>query len=378
MDLTKLAICRSLIIGGLVSALLFTNAFAEDSALSNARKCFIAGNYKEAVAAYAPLCAENLDSLRASEYAYALTAAGYYSPAIYHMDRGMISQPLNPDVRFYLSAVLSAAGLNDAAAEQHAVAPAWLKNPPPLSGLVIPAAPGELETQFAYINQLMAQRRYVQAVIMFDSLCKANPRVARCWAGYAISLEKTGAYKAAARAVAADMALTDSTEHRTMAAEYKAQLEKQPPLEYNSLKLSLKGRYLAYVGGGLNSSSGQDIYNINTRVGKFLNDRFDASVTAGLSGGYATQDYNGISLGISGRYNTPLPIAMPLNATLATKIERIPQPSDSIALVLSPGLSYFMDAGSIDLFWDLAVAGTYKGSSTFSIGYTVYFGGGAR
>jgi len=75
------------------------------------------------------------------------------------------------------------------------------------------------------------------------------------------------------------------------------------------------------------------------------------------------------------RFNQPLLFA-PLNGTLAAKIERVPAPDKNLTLLLSPGVSYFMRDSSIDLFWDLALAGKYSGSVTMSLGYTIYLGGG--
>jgi len=348
-----------------------------DSKLDAARAVLQSTSPAQAVALYAPICAQSTDAERAAEYAYALAVAGYYDAAVTQMDRALIAAPLNADVRFFLSKLLSFAGLEDAAKEQHAAPPDWLKTQPASPGKLQTApASGDMDAQLAYINALMEQQRYVQSTLMFARLCDANPKESQCWAGYALSLEKISACKSAAKAVERDIAASDSDEHCQLAAKYKAELEKQPPLVYGTVaKPALKGRYLAYVGGGLSSSGGETYYNLNGRIGKFLSERFDLSVTAGLNGGNSDSDYNGISYGFIGRYNVPLPFGLPLNGTIAASLQRTPQPSDSMALLFSPGLSYFMDNGSFDISWDWAATGSYKGSSTVSAGYTIYFGG---
>lgn len=346
--------------------------------LQPARNALLSSSPQRAAALYAPQAAVSIDALRIAEYAYALAVAGFAESALYNIDRALVLDPLNSEVRFYLSGVLSAFGLDDAGAEQRCAAPRWLKKPPAPPALDISLPEGGAEKRFSYINLLMVQRRYAQSAVLLDRLCRAMPDSARCWSGYGIALEKLGAYKSAAAALAEDVKLTKSEEHRKDAETLRAELLKRQPPQYGSAaSKALKGRYLAYLGGNFNRNEFMTTYSLSGRAGKFLSNRVDLALNGGFSMGNSYGDYNGLTLGLSGRYNVPLPLALPLNGTLAVKLERVPSPEKTSTLILSPGISYFMSAGSVDVFWDLALSGAYKGSSTFSAGYTVYFGGGA-
>ena len=311
-----------------------------------------------------------------AEYAYALAYAGLGEAALYNIDRAIITEPLNPEVRFYLAELLNAAGLEDASAEQAAPVPAWLKGKPlKLPALAIQAPDGDIDKASAAINVLMAQKRYAESAVLYDRLVKKLPDNARAHAGYAISLEKLGAYKSAAAEAKKDLELTPSPEHKPVAAAYIADLEKTPPLKFTAEKLALKGRYLAFLGGNITRSNGGSTTALNGRLGRFISERVDVSANAALNGGNANHDYNGFTLGVSGRYNEPLDF-LPLNWTFATKLERVPAPDHNTTFLLSPGLSYFTASGSLDMYMDFALSGAFHGSRTLSLGYTVYFGGG--
>ena len=310
-----------------------------------------------------------------AEYSYALAYIGLGEAALYNLDRALITEPLNPDVRFYLSEILNASGLEDASAEVSAPVPAWLKTPLKLPALNISAPGGDFEKASAAVNIIMAQKRYAESAALYDRLCEKNPDNARCHAGSAISLEKLGAYKTAAAEARKDLVLTQSPEHKAPAGAYIFDLEKRAPLRYTAEKATLKGRYLAFLGGGVTRSDGRTTSSFNGRLGRFLSERLDISANAGLSGGNPDHDFNGLTLGVSGRYNKPLDF-VPLNWTLAAKLERVPAPEQNTSFLLSPGLSYFTASGSLDLFVDFALSGAFKGSRTLSLGYTVYFGGG--
>lgn len=251
-----------------------------------------------------------------AEYSYALAYTGLGEAALYNVDHALITEPLDPDVRFYLSEVLNAAGLEDASSEISAPVPAWLKTPLKLSPLEVPAPDGDFEKASAGINVLMAQKRYAESAVLYDRLCKKVPGNARCRAGYAISLEKLGAYKTAAAEAKKDLELSPSPEHKAVAGAYISDLEKRLPLKYTAEKPTLKGRYLAYLGGGVTRSDGRNTSSFSGRLGRFLSERLDVSANAALSGGNPDHDYNGLTLGLSGRYNKPLVFA-PLNWTLA-------------------------------------------------------------
>lgn len=310
-----------------------------------------------------------------AEYAYAYAYAGVPEAALYSIDRALVSEPLNPEVRFYLSEILNAFGLVDASAEFSVPVPAWLKTHLKIAPLDIAAPSGDFEKIVLDMEQLMAQGRYAQSAVLLDRLCKKEPDNARCYAGYALALEKLGAYKSAAAQARKNLELSQAQERKSVAEAYIRNLEKRQPLKYStSPEQPLKGRYLAFFGGALNRASGETTFSFSSRVGKFVSDRVDISANMAINGGNPVSDYNGLTLGVGGRYNEPLGFA-PVNGTLAVKLERVPAPDKNLTFLISPGLSYFLRDSSVDLFWDLALSGTYSGSVTMSLGYTVYFGG---
>lgn len=312
----------------------------------------------------------------AAEYAYAQARAGVPEAALYNIDRALVAAPLDPEVRFYLSEILNVFGLEDASVEFAVPVPAWLKTPLILPGLDIVAPEGNFEAIVRSVELLMAQRRNAQSAVLLNRLCRKLPDNSRCYAGYAIALEKLGAYKAAAAQARKNQELSKTAERKAAAASYAAALWKRPPLKFSTtIEQPLKGRYLAFMGGSFNRADGGSTYSFNSRAGKFISDRIDVSANAALNGGNPVSAYNGLTLGVTGRYNAPLGFA-PLSSTLAARIERVPAPDKNLAFLLSPGLSYFMRDSSIDLFWDLALSGPYGGSVTMSLGYTIYFGSG--
>lgn len=310
-----------------------------------------------------------------AEYAYALAYAGVPEAALYNIDRALISGPLDPEVRFYLSEILNAFGLSEASGELSAPVPAWLKFPLKLPKLDLSVPEGDFDRASASINLLMAQRRYAQSAVLFDRLCKRLSDNARGYAGYAIALERLGAYKTAALQAKKNLELSETPERKSVATAYISDLEKRQPLKYSSTipEKPLKGRWLAFLGGSLDRAADNTTYSFIGRAGKFVSGRLDIAVNAALNGGNPVGDYNGPTLGVSARYNRPLHFA-PVNGTLAARIERVPAPDKNLAFIISPGLSYFLKESSVDLFWDVALAGTYSGSVTMSLGYTVYFG----
>lgn len=310
------------------------------------------------------------------EYAYALANAGLGGTALYQLDRALAAEPLNSDVRFYLSEVFNAFGMRDASSELGAPPPAWLKAPLKLPDLEIQAPQGDEASAVTAVNLLLAQNRLAQAAVLLDKLCRTYPANARYRVGYTMALDKLGAYKAAAAQARVNAALSVTPERKAAAEVFAAELEHRPPLKYHSTpENTLKGRYLAYLGGSLNRAEGRSTYAVNGRLGKFVSERLDISASAGVNNSNSDSDYNGLSFGVSARYNTPLP-AMPVSGTLAAKMERNPAPQKTFAMLLSPGITYFTGNGSLDWFLDIALSGTYSGSVTMSMGYTIYFGGG--
>lgn len=366
----------------LLAVLLWTVPYSyagPDKTLLSARKAITSPSVspQDALLEYSVAFKKTNAPAVTAEYSYALAYAGAPEAALYNIDRALIAEPLNPEVRFYLSEILNTFGLEAASDELSAPVPVWLKTPLKLPSLEISAPEGDFEQTSASINILMPQKRYAQSVVLFDRLCRRLVDNARCYAGYAIALERLGAYKAAAVQARKNLELSQSPERKSIAADYVSDLEKRPPLKYSSAlpKKPLKGRWLAFLGGSLDRADDNTTYAFSSRAGKFLSERLDIAANAALSGGNPVRDYNGLTIGFSARYNEPLSFA-PVNGTLALKIERIPAPDKNLAFIISPGLSYFLKDSSVDLFWDVALAGTYSGSVTMSLGYTIYFGGG--
>jgi hypothetical protein len=364
----------------LLALLLFTVPWSfagQDKTLTISREAITApsASPQDALLKYSAASKKTNSAAVTAEYAYAQAYAGVPEAALYNIDRALIAEPLNPEVRFYLSEILNAFRLEDASAEFSVPVPAWLKTPLKLPALDIPAPSGDFEQVVLDIERLMSQGRYAQSAVLLDRLCRKQSDNARCYAGYALALEKLGAYKSAAAQARKNLELSQTPERKSVAEAYIENLEKRQPLKYSAgVEQPLKGRYLAFFGGGLNRTNGETTYSFSSRAGKFVSDRVDISANAAISGGNPVEDYNGLTLGVGGRYNEPLGFA-PVNGTLAAKLERVPAPDKNLTFLISPGLSYFLRDSSVDLFWDLALSGPYSGSVTMSLGYTVYFGG---
>lgn len=94
------------------------------------------------------------------EYAYALAYAGLGEAALTSIDRALIAEPLHPEIRFYLSEIFNAAGLEAASDDISAAAPAWLRGKQlKLPKLDVPAPAGDFEAASVSLNMLMSQRR---------------------------------------------------------------------------------------------------------------------------------------------------------------------------------------------------------------------------
>ena len=383
----RMTMIRKILITALLAAHP-TLLFAADTGQSTlkprdkARTMVLSGDYPGAVAAYNPLARGSQDAAQAAEYAYALALAGQGELALAHLDRAFLADAANPEVMFYASAVYKAFGMQVVAKELYRAPPAWLAGgAPEIAVLERPA--GEYQNLLDGANRLISQRRFASAAVHFAAIVRAYPEEQRPWAGYAIVLEKLGAFKAAAKAVEKDLKLGKQEDPETvkLLTEHKAELEARSPVTYTpapKLNEMLKGRYLSFFGLSYNHSEATSIFNLNTRMGKFLTNRFDVGATAGLTSGYDDKDYNGLSFGVSGRYNKPLPVSMPLNLTAGARFEYQPGPNDNFAMVLTPGLSYVLANGALDLYLDFSLTGPNKGSQTLSLGYSVYFGGAGK
>lgn len=366
----------------LLTVLFFSTAaaaLAAEGGEDNEQEMVKRGDYQAAVVAYGEAARHTSNAALVAEYAYALALAGFADPALAQMDRAFILDADDREVLFYGSAVLGAMGLTEAARELARPAPSWLGSPPRIRPLSPARRSGEAATELATADYLMSQKRYVSAAVRFELLTRQYPEESLAWSGSAIALEKLGAYQAAARAVEKDLELNASDEESVrIGRAYLADLKSRPGLEEQRRAGSgLKGRYLIYMGGSYSSSEAVTLVNFNSRIGKFLTDRFDVALNLGYVSGYEQDDFNGLSAGLSGRLNGPLPGA-PLHVTAGAKLAYDPGPEDNVSFILSPGLSWFVPGGSIDLYHDIAIQGPSEGTRTWSLGYTAYFGGATR
>lgn len=347
-----------------------------------ARALILSGLYPDAVAAYNKKARKSRSAALTAEYAYALALAGYGDLALAHLDRAFLADAASPEVLFYASSVFKAFGLRQAAQELFRPQPGWLAGgAPEMAKLELPA--GEYKELLAAANLFISQRRFASAAAYFAAIVKAYPAVQLPWEGYAIVLEKLGAFKTAAKAVGRDIKLGKNEDPETveLRAAHKAELETRPPVTpapAKKLNEMLKGRYLSFFGLSYSHTETDSLLNLRTRLGKFFTNNFDAGASLGFTSGYEDGDYNGLSYGVSGRYNKPLPGRMPLNLTAGMRLDYQPGPEDKFAVVLTPGLSYVLANGAIDLYLDFSLTGPAKGTQTMSLGYTIYFGGARK
>ncbi len=358
--------------------------------LRRAREESRQGRHGEALVSYGRLRLTKSPEL-AAEYAHALALAGFQDLALGHLDQALALQENNPAasgaVNFFAAKVFERLGQADVARELavQSVRPARFRDGAPSAPTPSAAeAKPDFQTDLLMANSLLVQKRYYTAVDRFQKLAAARPDEPRVYAGYAIALEKIGAYRKAARAVARSLDLEGAAmpeEKRKTFQAHQRELESRPQAPPSSLpparkaNLALKGRYLAFLGGNINRTSQNTVSNVNGRLGKFFTNRFDASLTAGYTGGNIPKKYRGASAGLAGRYHQPLPVPAPLNGTFGARVDYQPRPSRKTSLVASPGLSWVQESGSFDLFYEYGVAGRLKKTSTVSLGYTAYFGG---
>lgn len=370
-----------------VMIMVAPSVFALNQQVEKARTEVLSGDLSLAVQDYSDNVQGSQDAVLKAEYGWVLVKAGYVDLGLAQLDRALQLDPTNTDVLYYTSAVLKQLGQSEAAAEISRPEPQWLEHSSIENKTIVEErAQSDLgESYKSDINVgtgLLMQRRYASAVERYHLLTKAYPNEKYVWAGYAIALESIGAYKASAQAVEKDIKLSGKSDEkiREMMISHKKELEARAPLETPNEKKKansyLKGRYLIFFGGSVNRTTSDTYVNINGRAGKFLTDHVDVGINAGFITGYSNSDYNGLSFGISGRYLTPLPVSAPLSFAIGTRLQYAPSPSsDKTSIYLSPGLSYFLQNGSIDLTVDLGLAGPLKDTKTISVGYTMYIGG---
>lgn len=343
----------------------FLNA-GKNKSFKDLRDIAIKGDYSN-FGEYSLRATKSANSETIAEYAYILAYKGLGEFSLYYLDRALINSPRNCIVRYYLSEILKAFNLNDTANEINGCSD---KNY--LSGLILPELDIELKNKsdedfFNEINLLMSQKRYAEAAVKFDRYCAKNPNW-RCYSGYAISLERLGSYKSAAKAIGMDISLSKDEKHIKEAELYRKELLNRKPELYSAKnEKKLKGRYLFFLGGGVDSYDGENYYNLNLRIGRFISEKIDISFEANSATGN-----EGLGIGLVSRFNSPIKDS-PFRWTFATKAERLPISEDSFSLIISPGISYFTGSGSIDLYLDLPLTGVYKGEKIISGGYTIYF-----
>lgn len=363
----------------LLCVFLSTPVFAAASR-HKARELLKNKDFLGAVASYKALDGEPSDVVLIAEYAYALALSGFAELSLAQLDRAFILDATNKEVLYFGSEILYSLGLKAAAQEISRPPPAWLKGKAVSIGNIKSERElGDFEYEFAVANLLMSQKRYVSAAVRFSRITRKYPDEASAWAGYVIALERISAYQTAARALDRNIELSEEDDENSerIKAAYAEELESRPRLESPSKKPNeyLKGRYLSFFGGSINRTQEDAIGNINIRLGKFFTNHFDAAINAGFVTGNENKDFNGGSFGISGRYHAPLPLVYPLNGTAGARLEYAPGPSDNTSFIFSPGLSYILGDGSLDLYLDIPLSGPLKDTKTLSLGYTIYFGG---
>ena len=329
----------------------------------------------EAMALLSPLAKSSQADIVA-EYSLALASSGLISAALYEMDRAFILDGADNEVRFAGSTLLSSLGLVLAGEELMRPAPSWIKGP--LKLLSMPRKRDDVMGMGSYFleikaaSELMEKARYISALDRFARITAIYPSEPLGWAGYAIALEKIGAFQTSAKAVAMEMAVSPQMETDTRASltDYQNDLLALPPVAKKKFSQSLQGRYMAFVGGSYSGGKGApQSLNLMGQMGKFLTNYFNVSID------YAYSSENGSVYGLGERLYYHLPISL----TLGSRIEgtSVAANESHLGLVVSPGLSYFFaSGGSIDLFYDFGISGSQKNRKTLSLGFTSYFGGG--
>lgn len=164
----------------LLCALVFCASIshaAADKTLLSAREAILSGSVspQDALLKYSEAVKRTNAAPVLGEYAYALAYAGLGEAALTSIDRALIAEPLHPEIHFYLSEIFNAAGLEDASDDISASAPVWLKGRQvKLPKLEVPAPAGDFEAASGSLSMLVSQRRYAQAAVHYDKLCKAS------------------------------------------------------------------------------------------------------------------------------------------------------------------------------------------------------------
>jgi hypothetical protein len=350
---------------------------------SDAREMLVSGDrLPEAVNELSSMAKSATDGVLVSEYALALASNGLVSGALSEMDRAFVlSGGVDDGVLYAGSVLLTWLGLTQAAEEISRPAPDWvgarklalLSKSRKRSDVLAPMSAFGPELYRA--SELMSKARFITALDRFARLTAVYPKEPLGWSGYSVALEKVGAYKTASKAAAMELALSPGldTDARGLIADHISELDAHSPLVQKKLNESLQGRYTAYIGGSLNGASGAtSTYAVSGQLGKFFTNNVNLSLDASYSSAFHA------IAGLGGRFYLPIPIRVPLSLTLGTRAEYDSIPSSgtsNLGFIVSPGISYFIGAGSFDVFFDIGVAGAQKGTETLSVGYTFLIGG---
>ena len=363
----------------LIFFLLFShNALA--SSRSDAREMIATGTrLPEAINILSSLISKP-DAGIAAEYALALASSGLVSAALFEMDRAFILDSTDDEVLFAGSVLLRSLGLVQAADELKRPNPSWVKGDlallsSPHPRLDAKAPLGACGKEMKKAAELLEKSRFISALDRFARITAVYPKESLGWAGYAVALEKVGAYKTSAKAVGKEIALSPHMDADTQAhlVAHQKDLLELPPLEKKKLNQSLQGRYTAFIGGSLSGGNGTSTTrSLSAQLGKFFTNNLNLSLD------FSDSSASNAAIGLGGRLYIPLPVDAPLSLTLGSRLEYdtvAPVGAGHFGWVVSPGLSEFVGTGSLDLFYDYGVSGSQKGTKTLSLGYTFYFGG---
>lgn len=348
----------------------------------SARHELIGGQYQAAILDYEKIIHQKPKPGVIAEYAYALAMAGFPDPALAELDAAFIVDYRDPEARLFAGAILRGFGMVKAGDElaKGSPAPAWLQGAALAEPTLFFARDlGKLKGEIASVNLLMSQKRYVSAAVLAWRLIQRYKKEPAPWALYAISLRMMGDYKTAAAAIRMDAQLTGDSKTGPVKLAYAASLDSRPllrPREQTPPNQLLAGQWLVYAGAGFSKIAGIGTFNINGRVAKFLSNHWDVGADGGLTDNSPNEGTNGANLGLSSRFLEPLG-ETPLDATLAGRWEYIPGSTASgggNSFLVSPGISYFRRAGSIDVTLDIGLSGPLKDNFTLTAGYSMFFG----
>lgn len=355
-----------------------------------ARNNLVTGNISEAISAYSRILAKDTaNSLLISEDAYALAVGGFYDAALIRMDRiWNIGCGANPEVNFYVAQALALMGYDDIANEfwnnvKYLKAPSWIsseiknlsdKFKRKQSGYILLS--GDLKSDFKRANELAFNRKYFEAIILFDELTKKYPNVVPPYLGYAITLERAGAYTNASKVIdRIDSIIGDNPKYsdlKSTLANHQSVIRKHVSLQgvqgqmlgQPKAMVGERPPMMAYLGGTIMPSS----FYMSGKLGYFMTDNFNASMDVGLS---RVSQTTSSSLGLSMyAHRKTFVWGLGLQSNYSDAL--------SLSYKASVGLSFMNKSrtSSFDVLWDCNI-GLSSGNPVtlgLSIGKSFYFG----